>query len=444
LEQLILPAVSGDLVIFVDELDLARSLKFSADDFFAGIRACYNRRADEALWRRISFCLLGVVNPGDLIPDPLITPFNIGQRITLRDFTLAEAKPLAKGLGADPETNEKTLKRIIYWTNGQPYLTQRLCAEAAAQGARRRREIDRLCDELFFRARREKDPNLDFVGKRLAPPLSDLPGVEEAQYEEYLAGRLDLYRRVRAGARVPDEETRPHVSELRLSGVARAENGLLKVRNRIYEKAFGPSWIKDKAPKQAARWREALRVASLALMIVLMAGLTALAVSQWRRAVKAEGEAQKQAQEAQAQARKAEQTAALVQEQAQAAALNQKCSGRLAFLQTNANVYSRPLLSSGASREVRDSFLIAQHFKGAKLCIVDEAQNDLGNFWYKVRVLGYGTNSVNPSWYGKKLLRDTSPEEKDRSFYLQGDDDAPDIGWVKEMDNARGLRIVSF
>src|SRR5881296_3387009 len=35
------------LVIFVDEIDVVRSLPFSTDEFFAAIRACYNRRAKD-------------------------------------------------------------------------------------------------------------------------------------------------------------------------------------------------------------------------------------------------------------------------------------------------------------------------------------------------------------------------------------------------------------
>ena len=34
----------GQVVIFVDEIDAVRSLPFSTDEFFAGIREFYNRR----------------------------------------------------------------------------------------------------------------------------------------------------------------------------------------------------------------------------------------------------------------------------------------------------------------------------------------------------------------------------------------------------------------
>src|SRR6266702_907662 len=86
------------LVVFVDEIDTVRSLPFPTDEFFAGIRECYNRRAEERDFDRLTFCLLGVASPSDLIRDTRQTPFNIGRRIELNDFSVAEAAPLAQGL----------------------------------------------------------------------------------------------------------------------------------------------------------------------------------------------------------------------------------------------------------------------------------------------------------------------------------------------------------
>src|SRR5579862_6424798 len=47
LDEVVLPALgeSGRLVIFVDEIDIVRSLKFNADEFFLGIRDMHNRRS---------------------------------------------------------------------------------------------------------------------------------------------------------------------------------------------------------------------------------------------------------------------------------------------------------------------------------------------------------------------------------------------------------------
>src|SRR5205807_5023563 len=59
LQDRILPHCAGRIVIFVDEIDAVRSLPFSADEFFAAIRECYNRRTTDAQFERITFCLLG-------------------------------------------------------------------------------------------------------------------------------------------------------------------------------------------------------------------------------------------------------------------------------------------------------------------------------------------------------------------------------------------------
>jgi hypothetical protein len=98
LNEVVLKGRSGKLVIFVDEIDAVRSLPFSADEFFAGIRECYNRRTEDPDFHRLAFCLLGVATPADLIRDSRTTPFNIGKRIELTDFTQKEAQPLSMGL----------------------------------------------------------------------------------------------------------------------------------------------------------------------------------------------------------------------------------------------------------------------------------------------------------------------------------------------------------
>src|SRR5262249_39452336 len=61
LETIVLPALppEGRLVIFIDEIDVVRSLPFSADEFFAAIRECYHRRTQDPAFERLTFCLLG-------------------------------------------------------------------------------------------------------------------------------------------------------------------------------------------------------------------------------------------------------------------------------------------------------------------------------------------------------------------------------------------------
>src|SRR5579862_1572220 len=98
LEEVVLPTCGGGLVLFVDEIDAVRSLSFNADGFFAAIRECYNRRSHDRVFDGLTFCLLGVASPSDLIRDTRTSPFNIGTRIDLTDFSAEEAAPLAAGV----------------------------------------------------------------------------------------------------------------------------------------------------------------------------------------------------------------------------------------------------------------------------------------------------------------------------------------------------------
>ena len=127
IESVLLASVEGNLVIFIDEIDSVLGLDFSLDDFFAWIRACYNKRVDHPEYNRLTFCLLGVATPGDLITDKRRTPFNIGRAIELNGFQLQEAQPLVLGLEGQVANPQEVLKEILSWTGGQPFLTQKVC-----------------------------------------------------------------------------------------------------------------------------------------------------------------------------------------------------------------------------------------------------------------------------------------------------------------------------
>ncbi len=127
MEDEVLAGVAGRVVIFIDEIDATLSLPFARDDFFAAVRAFYIRRADRPENERLTFCLLGVAAPGDLISDPTRTPFNIGRAIHLEDFSRAETAALAVGLGGSAEEQTALLDEVFAWTSGHPYMTQRLC-----------------------------------------------------------------------------------------------------------------------------------------------------------------------------------------------------------------------------------------------------------------------------------------------------------------------------
>jgi tetratricopeptide (TPR) repeat protein len=292
--EVVLEKIKKPVVLFVDEIDAVRSLPFSTDEFFAALREFHNRRTEDPTLRRLTLCLLGVATPSDLIKDARTTPFNVGQRIELTDFGEEEARPLAAGLGRDERLGAALLRRVLYWTGGHPYLTQRLCqAVAEDQTVSSTAGVDRLCEELFLSNRaRERDDNLLFVRERLLRGETDRVAL------------LDLYARVRAGRPAPDDETDPLVNALRLSGIARAERGQLRVRNRIYGHVFDRNWIVANMPdaevqrQRAAYRRGIVRAAGVAAVIFLLLGaLSVAAFTQRNRALEEARRADRNAHE---------------------------------------------------------------------------------------------------------------------------------------------------
>ncbi len=261
LREVALPAAPDPLSLFVDEIDAVRSLPFPTDEFFAGVRACYNRRADDPELKRLTFCLLGSATPDSLVRDARVTPFNIGQRIVPTDFTLLEARPLAEGFG---EGGLHAIERILYWSDGHPYLTQRLCQVVAEVGHCDTGSVDRAVARLFFHeSAREEETNLSFVQRRLLEGGDDVTAL------------LELYRRTRR-REVKEEAGSPLVAILKLSGIVRSVQGQLRVRNRIYARVFDEAWINRSIPDgERRRQRAAFLRGLLPTAMMGVAGLAA-------------------------------------------------------------------------------------------------------------------------------------------------------------------------
>jgi AAA-like domain len=275
--EVLLKEVAAPVVIFVDEIDLTLGLD-GANDFYIAIRYLYNARAAMPELKRLSFALIGVATPGELIRDPQRTPFNIGARVDLTDFTDEEAAPLAAGLSLSPEEARQALRWAMKWTNGHPYLTQRLCLAMADE--RRlfwtEADVDRIVAATFFGALSEQDNNLQFVHDMLTKRAPDV------------GGALKTYREIRAGKRpVRDDEQSPVKSHLKLSGVVRREGVELRMRNAIYETVFDEKWVRDQLP---VNWRNRATYAaagSIATVFILSLPTAIYSLNQSRKLEKA-------------------------------------------------------------------------------------------------------------------------------------------------------------
>jgi AAA-like domain len=240
LESVVLKEFAGPVVVFFDEIDSTLNLGFDSDEFFTIIRACFNARASQPDFERLTFALLGVADPSELIQDKTRTPFNIGQAIELRGFTRSEAGPLAFGLSKTAARPEEVLRAVLEWTGGQPFLTHKIC---------------KLINDAspFIPAGAEDECVARLVRERV---IADWDTHDDPEHLKTIANRilmspkrrtarlLGFYQQIlRDGSLAADNS--PEQMELRLSGLVVNRGGRLKVYNRIYAAIFNEQWVES-------------------------------------------------------------------------------------------------------------------------------------------------------------------------------------------------------
>ncbi|NET91381.1 MAG: hypothetical protein F6K45_25410 [Kamptonema sp. SIO1D9] len=248
IEEIFLAEIKQNIVVFIDEIDRVLSQNFSLDDFFALIRLFSNQRVDNSAYQRLTFALLGVATPSDLIQDKTQTPFNIGKAIELHGFQFSEVQPLVKGLENSVNNPQELVKEILVWTGGQPFLTQKVCliiarhaqaislSNISQNGSMKKTinqaelaEIIKNCIVDNWEAKDEPE-HLRTIRDRLL------------RNEQRAGQLLEIYRQILAEGEILAEGSSEQ-TELRLSGLVVQQQGKLKVYNRIYAEVFNLAWI---------------------------------------------------------------------------------------------------------------------------------------------------------------------------------------------------------
>ncbi len=230
-----------NIVIFVDEIDSILSLKFPVDDFFSLIRFCYNQRATNPHYQRLTFALFGVATPTDLIKDKKRTPFNIGNPINLTGFTLVESQPLLQGLPEGINHPQILLREILNWTGGQPFLTQKVCQFVTDTF----NYEDNLNDETSI---------ISWVSNLIQEKIiNNWEGQDEPEHLRTIRDRINyqtifkarilgMYQVILAEEKILNDQSEEQ-TELILSGLVVKQGEYLRVKNRIYASVFNLDWV---------------------------------------------------------------------------------------------------------------------------------------------------------------------------------------------------------
>ncbi|MGB3300107.1 MAG: AAA-like domain-containing protein [Phormidesmis sp.] len=138
------------LVIFIDEIDYLLEVPEAIRNLLIWIEKCYSLRDKHGEYQPLSFVLLGATTVSALV-DKATIPLDehscdvdliagnaaierlfsvveqLARHIPLSSFKLHSLRPLQPGFASRFSSPVAALKVILSWTNGQPFLTQKLC-----------------------------------------------------------------------------------------------------------------------------------------------------------------------------------------------------------------------------------------------------------------------------------------------------------------------------
>jgi hypothetical protein len=116
---------AGHLFWGMDEVDRVFSTGFQ-DEVFGKFRSIHEKKVLEpgGPWKRLSLAIAFATEAHLLIQDLNRSPFNVGTRIVLQDFTLEQVGKLNQ-LHGGPLQGHRELARFAEEVGGQPYLTRR-------------------------------------------------------------------------------------------------------------------------------------------------------------------------------------------------------------------------------------------------------------------------------------------------------------------------------
>ncbi len=236
IDRILLRQIAEDIVIFVEEVDNLLSLKFDTDGFFALIRSCHERRAEQPEYQRLTFAFLGVATPYDLIRGHQYSSFSIGYAIELSGFQLDEATPLIQGLVGKVPDPQAVLQEVLNWTGGQPFLTQKLLKLISRTSASTLSAPELVKQVVWSKIisqweSQDVPPHLKTVRDRLL------------QGDERQRGHLlSLYQQTLLQDGIVADQS-PAQMQLRLTGFVVKRDGQLTVYNPIYRQVFDLQWV---------------------------------------------------------------------------------------------------------------------------------------------------------------------------------------------------------
>jgi DNA-binding SARP family transcriptional activator len=134
MERDVLGAVSAPIVWVLDEVDRLFTCDYGSE-IFGLFRSWHNQRAldPESPWFRFTLAIAYATEAHLFITDLNKSPFNVGTRLTLEDFSLEQVADLNRRSGS-PLRDAAEVERYFLLIGGHPYLTRRGLYEMGTHG----------------------------------------------------------------------------------------------------------------------------------------------------------------------------------------------------------------------------------------------------------------------------------------------------------------------
>lgn len=225
----ILRNIKGKLVICLDEIDALTKTTYS-DQIFSLIRSIYfSGRANFEEFSRLTYILSGVAEPADIIKNKEISPFNIGEKIYLEDFSKEEFREFLEKTELNFE--QKISDAIYNWTNGNPRITWDLCSAV---------------EDKILETESISVEDISSIVKKLYLTSFDLPPID------HIRSLVEDDKDVRASLMSihygkSESIADPIKNKLYLAGICKFDTSSRKIfiKNRIIEVALSEDWVRQ-------------------------------------------------------------------------------------------------------------------------------------------------------------------------------------------------------
>lgn len=151
MQQQVLDKIKGRLVWGIDEVDRLFSRKYGTE-VFGMFRAWFNDcQIDPTEWSKLTLAISYATEPHLFITDANQSPFNVGTRMELQDFTKEQVAEFNRRYSPPPLVSEQEITLFHKLLNGHPYLTHRGLHEMATWPIAQPMKFDK------FNAQADKD-----------------------------------------------------------------------------------------------------------------------------------------------------------------------------------------------------------------------------------------------------------------------------------------------